>query len=177
MLGRRSVLLTGVLVALIGVAACSNGGAAGTASPSAAPSVATSPSSAPSASSASPSEAASPSSASETYEVKVATGSVGSYLTGEDGKTLYTFDNDTKDSGKSTCNAGCVATWPPFTVDSADELNAGDGVNGALTTISRDDGTLQAAYNGWPVYYYSGDTKAGDTNGDGFAGKWHVAKP
>jgi predicted lipoprotein with Yx(FWY)xxD motif len=176
MLGRRFVLLSGVLVALIGVAACSNGGAAGTASPSAAPSVAASPSSAPSGSAA-PTDTAEPSESSTEIEIKVATGTVGSFLTGADGMTLYTFTADTKDSGKSACNGDCATNWPPLTVASADELKAGDGVNGALTTITRDDGKLQAAYNGMPLYYYAADTKAGDTNGDGVGGKWFVAKP
>ena len=34
----------------------------------------------------------------ETYAVAVASGAVGAYLTGEDGKTLYIFTPDSKDS-------------------------------------------------------------------------------
>ncbi|RYE60332.1 MAG: hypothetical protein EOP20_02845, partial [Hyphomicrobiales bacterium] len=29
------------------------------------------------------------------------------------GMTLYTFDKDVAGSGKSTCNGGCAALWPP----------------------------------------------------------------
>jgi predicted lipoprotein with Yx(FWY)xxD motif len=164
----------GVFVALL-VAACSSGtGATPSPTASAVPSVAASP---PAVAYPTETESAEPSQSSEEYEVKVATGSVGSYLTGEDGKTLYTFTNDTADSGKSTCNDACATAWPPFTVDSADELKAGDGVNGALTTITRDDGKLQAAYKGMPLYYFGKDTKAGDTNGQGLLGKWYVAAP
>ena len=115
----------------------------------------------------------------DAYPLKVAAGSgaVTNYLTAEDGKTLYMFKNDTVDSGKSTCNAGCVGTWPPFTVDSLDEVKADAAVTGKLALITRDDGTKQVSYKGSPVYYFSGDTKAGDTNGQGFAGKWFVVNP
>src|SRR5437867_4419145 len=74
-------------------------------------------------------------------------------------------------------SGACATTWPPFTVDSKDQLKAGTGVTGALDMISRDDGSKQVTYKGAPLYYYSGDTKAGDTNGEGFAGKWFVAAP
>ena len=99
------------------------------------------------------------------------------YLTAEDGKTVYQFKNDTVNSGKSTCNAGCVGTWPPFTADSLDEVKADAAVTGKLALITREDGSKQVSYNGWPLYYYAGDTKAGDTNGQGLFGKWFVVNP
>jgi predicted lipoprotein with Yx(FWY)xxD motif len=44
--------------------------------------------------------------------------------------------------------------------------------------ITRDDGTKQVAYNGWPLYYFAGDKAAGDDNGQGLAdGKWVIANP
>lgn len=46
-----------------------------------------------------------------------------------------------------------------------------------VTIITRSDGSMQFAYKGTPLYYYSGDTKAGDTNGDGFNGIWHIVTP
>jgi hypothetical protein len=32
----------------------------------------------------------------------------------------------------------------------------------------------QVAFDGHPLYRFSGDQKVGDTSGDGFAGIWHV---
>ena len=129
--------------------------------------------------SASPSTAAASagasSAAAETYEVTVANGSVGAYLAGEDGKTLYTFKADSANT--STCVDTCATKWPPFTVSATDTLKAGTGVAGTLTTFARPDGSMQAAYNGVPLYYYSGDSKAGDTTGQGVGGKWYVATP
>jgi predicted lipoprotein with Yx(FWY)xxD motif len=129
--------------------------------------------------SASPSTAAASAAASSaaggTHEVTVANGSVGAYLAGEDGKTLYTFKADSANT--STCVDACATKWPPFAVSAADTLKAGTGVTGTLTTFARPDGSMQAAYNGVPLYYYSGDSKAGDTTGQGVGGKWYVASP
>ncbi len=85
------------------------------------------------------------------------------------GFTLYVFDDDLAAPGSSTCGGSCAATWPPLRVD--------DGVATGVTnlgTIVRGDGTLQATYDGRPLYFFSGDTVAGDTNGDGLGGVWHV---
>ena len=119
--------------------------------------------------------AASTAAGGETYEVTAATGAVGSYLTGEGGKTLYTFKPDSANT--STCTDGCAAAWPAFTASAQDTLKAGAGVSGKLTTFARPDGTMQVAYNGTPLYYFSGDTKAGETNGQGVGGKWFVTAP
>ena len=50
-------------------------------------------------------------------------------------------------------------------------------MTGSLTTFARPDGTMQVAINGIPLYYFAGDTKAGDTTGQGKSGKWFVASP
>jgi predicted lipoprotein with Yx(FWY)xxD motif len=46
-----------------------------------------------------------------------------------------------------------------------------------LSTSQRAEGTMQVVYNGHPLYYYSADTKAGDTKGEGlnaFGAGWDV---
>jgi len=173
---RPQRLMAAGLPLILLLAACSSGA---TPSPSASAAAASAPAPSEAASSA-PSSAPSASATSgsaEVYDIKVATASVGSFLTGEDGKTLYIFKNDTVGSGKSTCGADCVGTWPPFTVESKDQLKPGSGVTGALDVITRDDGTKQVTYKGAPLYYYAADTKAGDTGGQGLFGKWFVANP
>ena len=89
--------------------------------------------------------------------------------------TLYVFGNDSANT--STCDADCAAAWPPFTVAKGDTLKGADGVKGALTTFSRADGSMQVAYGGSPLYYYSGDKAAGDTKGQGVGDVWFIAQP
>jgi predicted lipoprotein with Yx(FWY)xxD motif len=101
--------------------------------------------------------------------------SLGSYLTAStNGLTLYTYAGD--ETGMSNCTGTCATTWPPYTVQSAADLEAGAGMTGALATLTRADGTLQVTYNGMPLYFYTGDVNPGDTNGNG-VGNFSVAKP
>ena len=55
---------------------------------------------------------------------------------------------------------------------------AGDGADAALlgTTI-RKDGATQVTYNGWPLYYFVKDQKAGDITGQDVGGVWYVLSP
>ena len=85
------------------------------------------------------------------------------------GMTLYTFAKDS--GGKSMCNDKCATNWPPLMA------TAGDKSMGDWTVIKRDDGTMQWAYQGMPLYTFVMDKKAGDMTGDGkMDGAWKVAK-
>lgn len=92
-------------------------------------------------------------------------------LTSHSGMTLYTFDKDGADSGKSVCNGPCATNWPPMYA-APDAKGGGD-----WSVIKRDDGKRQWAWKGKPLYFWSKDAKAGDRTGDGFNGLWHVVKP
>jgi predicted lipoprotein with Yx(FWY)xxD motif len=92
-------------------------------------------------------------------------------LVGPNGMTLYTFDKDTADSGKSVCNGPCATNWPPLMAAEGDKAAAGYSI------ITRDDGKKQWAIKGKPLYYWVKDTKPGDQTGDGFNKVWQVAKP
>ena len=49
-----------------------------------------------------------------------------------------------------------------------------------LGTITRSDGTKQVTYDGHPLYYFVGDSAAGQTNGQGsdnFGAKWWLVAP
>jgi predicted lipoprotein with Yx(FWY)xxD motif len=100
--------------------------------------------------------------------VKIATTGSSSILTGSNGMTLYSEDTDT--NGKSMCNGTCAQNWPPLTA-APDAKPVGD-----FTVITRDDGTLQWAYKGKPLYFWKGDKQPGDTTGNGVAGRWHTAQ-
>jgi predicted lipoprotein with Yx(FWY)xxD motif len=177
MFGRRYVLALLAVIALIAAACSSSAGA--TASPSAPASVAPPSVAASAEPSASAEESPTASAgAGEDYPLAVATVSAGQTLTGENGMTLYIFKADTKDSGKSTCNGDCATNWPPYVLEADETLEQDSAAGGTVTMITRDDGTKQVAYNGWPLYYFAGDKAAGDANGQGLAGgKWVIANP
>ncbi|HEY3431408.1 MAG TPA: hypothetical protein VGK09_02560 [Rhodocyclaceae bacterium] len=91
-------------------------------------------------------------------------------LVAANGMTLYTFDKDVADSGKSACSGKCAENWPPFLA------MEGDKSMGDFTVITRDDGKRQWSYKGKPMYFWAKDQKPGDKTGDGFNGVWKVAK-
>jgi predicted lipoprotein with Yx(FWY)xxD motif len=82
------------------------------------------------------------------------------------GMTLYTFDKDT--GGTSVCTGECAKHWPPL------KAEAGAKAEGKWTVVQRDDGTMQWAYDGKPLYYYDDDKKPGDKTGDMKNKVWHV---
>jgi predicted lipoprotein with Yx(FWY)xxD motif len=91
-------------------------------------------------------------------------------LTNGKGLTLYWFAPDTP--ARSVCNGACAQYWPPVIGRPA----AGPGVTGRLGTITRHDGTVQATYDGHPLYTYIADTAPGQTNGNNLnlnGGLWH----
>ena len=91
-------------------------------------------------------------------------------LTSAKGFTLYWFVPDT--ATKSNCNGACATYWPPV----KGPATAGPGVTGTLTTIKRSDGSMQAAYDGHPLYTYAADTAPGQAKGNGLnlsGGVWH----
>ena len=164
---RMTTRLTGLFAgAILLIAACGGGASP---SPSAAPS--TAPSASPSAeASAEPSGSA----AGEVYTVNVVqSAALGDYLTGENGLTLYVFKKDSNDT--STCGTGCADNWPPFALEGSETVAGGAGVTGTFGTMTRADGKTQVTYDHHPLYYYKGDTKAGDTNGQGMNAVWFVA--
>jgi predicted lipoprotein with Yx(FWY)xxD motif len=91
-------------------------------------------------------------------------------LTNGKGFTLYWFVPDT--STKSNCNGSCATYWPPV----KGPATAVAGVTGKLATITRSDGSMQATYNGHPLYTYVGDKAPGQAKGNGLnlsGGVWH----
>jgi predicted lipoprotein with Yx(FWY)xxD motif len=106
--------------------------------------------------------------------VSTATDDLGTYLVGPEGMTLYYFTRDVA-PGQSVCVGGCLDAWPPLLVGEGQALVAGDGVSGTLAAFPREDGTMQAAYRGRPLYYWVSDTEPGQTTGHGVNDVWFVA--
>jgi len=146
---RMLLALLAVAAAAAVLAACSSSGTSSTSGGS-------------SASTSSPAAAAAGS-------LKSATIGGATVLTSSRGFTLYSFAPDT--STKSNCNGTCAQNWPPVTgpVTAA-------GVTGTFGTIKRSDGSVQATFDGHPLYTFAGDTAPGQNKGNGLnvaGGLWH----
>jgi len=95
-------------------------------------------------------------------------GTFGEILADAKGMPVYIFDKD--EAGKSNCYSDCATNWPPV-MATADDKPVGD-----LTIIKRDDGSLQWADDGKPLYTFINDKAPGEVTGDGKGGVWHVIK-
>ena len=106
----------------------------------------------------------------------VADSDLGQVLTAANGMTVYLFMPDAQ--GVPTCTDSCAQAWPPLTVDDAGQLSGGDGVDASLLgTTQHPAAGIQVTYNGWPLYFFGGDSDPGDTNGQGQGDAWYVLDP
>ena len=86
------------------------------------------------------------------------------------GRGVYTYDGD-KIANQSDCFAQCRLLWPPMYAEPESKPK------GSFTIFTRkDDGRLQWAFKGKPLYRWVSDLKRGDAGGDGIAGVWRLIK-
>lgn len=95
--------------------------------------------------------------------------SLGEVYAGKNELTLYTFTNDSPNT--ATCYDNCAEIWPPLYA--APNSQAYEN----FSIIERQDGSLQWAYQQYPLYYYHLDENPGDVLGEGVNGVWFVATP
>ena len=101
--------------------------------------------------------------------LKTATIGGATVLTNAAGFTLYSFAPDTP--AKSNCNGTCAQNWPPVHGPAT-----AAGVTGTFGTIKRSDGSVQATFDGHPLYAFAGDSAPGQNKGNGLnaaGGLWH----
>ena len=136
---------------------------------------ASSPSSAPA--SSAPAAGSSASASTTGTVITTHAGSAGAFLTNGSGRAVYLWAKD--GMNMSACSGACAAAWPP--VPATGKLTATGGAKASdLGTITRSDGTKQATYDGHPLYYFVGDSAAGQANGQGsdnFGAKWWLVAP
>jgi predicted lipoprotein with Yx(FWY)xxD motif len=102
---------------------------------------------------------------------------LGAILVDGRGRTVYVFAND--QANVSSCDAACAANWPPVPAPTPLPTSL-PGVSGAIGTATRSDGSRQLSVAGHPVYTFTGDSAAGQTNGQGInlnGGVWTVVSP
>lgn len=98
-------------------------------------------------------------------------GELGSpFLTNRAGRTLYIFENDRPGAAgraESACEEGCLQAWPAWyaPADMSNLIVPSDLDPTDLEWFSRDDGSRQVTYHGWPLYYFAQDDLAGEVEG------------
>jgi predicted lipoprotein with Yx(FWY)xxD motif len=97
---------------------------------------------------------------------------LGPILVNSKGRTLYLFMKDRR--GKSACAGQCAQFWPPLVAHG--KPTVGTGLKASLVRLAkRSDGKMQVTYNRHPLYTFSQDKRAGQTNGQAFSAfgaKW-----
>ncbi|POX40766.1 hypothetical protein C3486_12295 [Streptomyces sp. Ru73] len=103
------------------------------------------------------------------------TAQLGKVIVDGKGRTLYRFTKDNPWPMKFACTGACLDTWKPAKPADKSKL---EGVPAKLiSTVKRPDGTKQLAVKCWPMYWYTGDKKPGDVNGQGVKGTWFAVGP
>ena len=101
---------------------------------------------------------------------------LGTVLVNAKGRTLYVFANDRQ--SKVTCTGSCAQFWPPLKWKSSGRPKAGGSAKSKLLGLDKDPaGGRVVTYGKWPLYTYTGDSAAGDANGQNLnlnGGKWYV---
>lgn len=165
----RLLFSSAAMVAAISLAACGGGSGSGSGIYGGPPVVhpSTAPSSAPT---SAPSSAPSPQSgnAGDTKQAQIDGGTA--LVDAASGLALYTFDGDTS-ANQSNCTGGCLSIWPSHAARS------GETATGNFSILTRsDNGSLQWAYKGKPLYTFAADSVGANGTGDGVQG-FHVARP
>ena len=109
----------------------------------------------------------------------------GPYLADVHGRAVYMFtaDKQAKDEAAkavSNCYEACAQAWPPVLTEGTPVEAADPAKSDLLGTMERRDGSNQATYNGWPLYYYAKDSTVGEAKGQdvhGFGGEWYLLRP
>jgi predicted lipoprotein with Yx(FWY)xxD motif len=101
---------------------------------------------------------------------------LGEIIVDKNGRTVYRFLKDQAwPVPKSACTGACLEKWPVVAPVSASDTK---GVKKkGLMGFTRPDGAKQMTVNCWPIYTFSGDKAAGDTNGQGVGGTWYAVAP
>jgi predicted lipoprotein with Yx(FWY)xxD motif len=152
-----ALTLAGAALAALALAGCSGGtGSTGGAY---------GPASAPASSSAKPDSGTT---------LSTATSPLGTIVVDGKGMTVYYYAKDTKGETASACTGQCLAQWPPVTASGTPSVT---GVTGTVGTIDGANGTRQVTIDGLPIYYFAGDSAAGDVKGQLVGNAWWAVAP
>ena len=155
---RKTIFTTTLAVGALTLAACASG-SSGTGSSNAGGSSST----------------AGSSSAAAATDLATTKTSLGTVVVDGKGRTVYEFDKDTVGAATTACTGVCVGLWPEVTTTSSSPTVS--GLTGTVGTAVGLNGAQQITLDGHRLYTFSGDTQAGQTNGQAFMNIWWVLSP
>lgn len=100
---------------------------------------------------------------------------LGEIVVDSKGMTVYRFKKDSAWPMKTACTGACLEKWP--VVAPVDKNDTEGIIKKGFVTFDRPDGIKQQTIDCWPIYTFAGDTKPGDTNGQGVGGTWYAVAP
>ncbi|MFE7773774.1 SCO0930 family lipoprotein [Streptomyces sp. NPDC057445] len=100
---------------------------------------------------------------------------LGDVVVDKNGMTVYRFMKDSAWPMKTACTGACLEKWP--VVEPVAKNDTEGILKKGFVTFDRPDGIKQQTIDCWPIYTYSGDSKPGDTNGQGVGGTWYAVSP
>ncbi|MFD4832364.1 SCO0930 family lipoprotein [Streptomyces uncialis] len=103
---------------------------------------------------------------------------LGEIVRDAEGRTLYRFTKDRASPKKPACADSCLKKWKPAKMLERAALKNAKDIDPKLIIPYRrpDDGGVQLTIDGWPLYWFTGDLKPGDTNGQGVGGTWFAIR-
>ncbi len=172
---RITTFVAVLAIAIVAVAACAPAPQPTPVPPTAAPATVAPTAVPPTAAPAASPTTAAPAGKSATVNVASNT-ALGKFITDGDGMTLYMYPPDKR--ADSVCYDDCAKRWPPFLTETGKVDSKSTDIKASLFgTTKRKEGTTQVTFNGWPLYYFANDKKAGDTLGQGTGDIWWVMTP
>lgn len=103
----------------------------------------------------------------------------GTVLVNAKGHTLYVFARDKH--ARVTCTGSCTSFWPPLKQSGTHKATARGSAKASLIASDKNPaGGRVVTYSKWPLYTYSGDGGAGQTNGEAKnlnGGRWYMIAP
>jgi predicted lipoprotein with Yx(FWY)xxD motif len=99
-------------------------------------------------------------------------------LTSAKHHSLYLLSNER--GAKIHCRTSCLNIWPPFLVKtSVKSVSVGGGVAGKTGFVKRSATMKQVTFNGYPIYFFTGDSRPNQVNGQGIVadgGTWYLVR-
>lgn len=99
----------------------------------------------------------------------------GTVVTDASGRAVYLYTKDQQHGTTTACDATCLASWPAVTTTSTEPQAT--GITAKVGEIPAAGGGYQLTLDGWPLYYFDGDTTAGMIKGQGIGGQWWLLAP